>query len=343
MRAVELFGCSGGMAEGFRRAGVVFDLVYDRDPDACDSYAHNLGHDPIRLDVRDLLRMVEAGWSLGPLDLLVADPPCTPWSRAGKRRGLQDERDMLRVTVALIQQLQPRAYLIGNVPGLQDASQWSVVQDVIGGLSRDGYCVVDYAQLNAADYGVPQCRIRSFWFGHRSGPCIRWPTRTHAAPDDIAPTLPGIASLKPWVTCRQALANLPREDIGRPARLRCGGGHPPSHPDAPARTLTAKDRGSGGSAISPWPWDRPATTVCCDERLPPAGHHGGTSYMSDGVKLSERAAAILQGFPDGWQFAGRTKKARWRQIGMTMPPPLAEAVARSVVQQHMAAAMLEVS
>src|SRR5437588_491948 len=79
-----------------------------------------LGHRPVQLDARDLLRMVGLGWRPGGIELLVADPPCTPWSRAGKKRGLDDERDMLEPTCELIRLLKPQAYLIGNIPGLQD-------------------------------------------------------------------------------------------------------------------------------------------------------------------------------------------------------------------------------
>jgi site-specific DNA-cytosine methylase len=38
----------------------------------------------------------------------------------------------------------------------------------------------------------------------------------------------------------------------------------------------------------------------------------------------------LQGFPPGWRFEGKTKAARWAQIGMAMPPALAAVVARAV-------------
>jgi site-specific DNA-cytosine methylase len=77
------------------------------------------------------------------------------------------------------------------------------------------------------------------------------------------------------------------------------------------------------------------TTIQKDDRIPPPGHHdekwdGGTRSLPNAVKLSEKAAAILQGFPDDWLFAGDTKKARWAQIGMAMPPPLAAAMARSI-------------
>lgn len=83
----------------------------------------------------------------------------------------------------------------------------------------------------------------------------------------------------------------------------------------------------------PWPWDRPSTTVCAAiDKIAPAGEHAG-QFGPNAIVLSEKAAAILQGFPDGWHFAGATKKARWSQLGQAMPPALAEAVARSVAEQ----------
>lgn len=381
MIALEFFGCSGGMADGFHRAGITFDFAFDADPDACDSYAANLGHRPIQMDVRDLLRLVRAGWrpTLAPLDLIVADPPCTPWSPAGKRLGEADERDLLAETVDLIRLLRPRAYLLGNVPGLQFADAWPTVQARLGELARVGYCVADWITLDAADYGVPQHRRRPFWFGHRGGSCIRWPTPTHGDPRNLG--LPGIEML-PWVTCRAALSDLSAEDLGRPVRIRIretgedwrknGGDRTRcSRPDAPAPTVGAKDRWQGtvllgpdrdhhpnsrpghpsrtikpntgrngsGAALLAWPWDVPATTVSTDERIPPPGTHPRESSIlsvPNAVVLSERAAARLQGFPDSWKFCGKTKRSRWSQLGQAMPPPMAEAVARSVAAQFAA-------
>lgn len=335
MRAVELFGCSGGMAEGFRRAGITFDFTFDRDPDACASYTTNLGHAPVQIDVRDLLRMVRGGWSPGPLDLLVADPPCTPWSRAGKRGGLDDERDLLQETAELIALLQPRAYLIANVPGLDDGPHLPVVQRVIGGLGKRGYCVGDFARLDAADYGVPQHRVRPFWFGHRGGACLTWPVRTHGLADPKQLTC--IDPLRPSVTCRDALGHLPLEQLGRPVHegRRKNARHPPSRGDKPARTVVAGS-GLGSRDAIAWPWDRPATTVDIKDVLAPYGRNGrdGSSQRGNpnAILLSERAKAILQGFPDGWHFAGKTKGSRHAQIGMAMPQPLAEPVARCIAR-----------
>jgi DNA (cytosine-5)-methyltransferase 1 len=366
--AVELFPCAGGMAEGFRRAGITFDLAFDFSADACASYEANLGHRPIQMDVRDLLRMVTSGVSLGQIDLLVADPPCTPWSRAGKRKGLDDEHDMLRETCALIGLLRPTCWLIGNVPGLDDGTNANAVAATIGALSRSGYDV-DYAKLNASSYGVPQHRVRPFWFGRpRGSEPLRWPAPTHGAPGNLA--LPGCA-LKPWVTCRDALEHLPLPELGRPVRVKwkrdtdhktatpddpaptatrnthgdgallaasVDGGrnnHPPSTPNSPARTVTGSDGGGVKGHTLTWPWDVPATTVTQDDRLAPPGHHPeSVSVLSvpNAVVLSEKARAILQGFPEDWKFLGDTKKSRSSMIGMAMPPPMAEAVAKSITR-----------
>lgn len=426
----EVFCCSGGFAEGLRRAGLQPDIAFDYDTDACDSYERNLGHRPIQIDARDLLRMSQAGWSPGNVDLLICDPPCTPWSRAGKRKGQADERDMLSVTVELIRLWRPRFWLIANVPGLDDGPNWPIVQREIGGLTREHYCV-DFQRIDAASVGVPQHRVRPFWYGHLRGTdCIEWPERTHAPLGECGATLPGItARRKPYVTCRQALAHLSPEDLGTPVRLRWrqtaktgngprashadapahvvttkdsgsdgnvlfdGPNHRPSKPGAPARTITRNTHGDGslltndrhpvntldapsftvttkgdgrgaqgacvlaydghpisradepghvvpssqpgnGGAVLEWPWDRPATTVNAQERLAPPGHHEGGSDLSkpNAIKLSEKAATILQGFPSGWHFAGATKKARWSQIGQGMCPPLAEAVGHAIMR-----------
>lgn len=528
---LEIFSCAGGMSEGFRRAGIQFHMAVDMAKDHCDSYAANLGHRPVQMDARDLLRMARLGWRV-PVRLLVADPPCTPWSRAGKRQGVSDDRDMLRQTAEIIALLRPRAYLIGNVPGLEDANNLAVVQEVIGGLARWGYCVRDFAALDAADYGVPQHRIRPFWFGHRHGPCLRWPQPTHGDPREIQDTLPGLPVIAPWVTCGQALGHLSPRELGRmvwlrkrpaapasalrasvperPARTVCAsslgdgnvinysrkhapsagnqpaktvrtggrGGHQavvlentndsdpgqpaktivaarrgtqamtlhhtPNHPpsyseepamvirggsgggavramafggrdggvdrdhredkparaittkndrgvlvlndrhapastDAPAPTLGAKSRGQGAQVLAieaarrrvphservvatdgpattlqaredrqgtgmvmEWPWARPSTAIMADPRLGQPGHKdkawkgkGGQRARAKqrGVLLSERAGAILQGFPETWVFSGVTKKTRWSQIGQAIPPPLAHAVAQSIVAQ----------
>lgn len=291
---LELFPCSGGMAEGFRRAGIHFDMAVDKDKDACDSYEKNLGHRPVQLDAHDFLAMVRRGWRT-EIGLFVADPPCVSWSRAGSRKGTSDERDCLEPTVELIALLRPRAFVIANVPGLDDGPNWPVVQRLIGGLAQHGYCVADFRNLDAADYGVPQHRVRPFWFGHPQGtPCLRWPDRTHGDPDEIRQQLSIVGTaLLPWVTCKEALGHLPPDELGRPIKMRrrpCNGKVHGTVPDRPARVVGTSNL-CDGNVIVPSPqnkartlrehvFDEPARTVRASrsnsERLllpPPASPH----------------------------------------------------------------------
>lgn len=253
---IELFPCSGGMAEGYRRAGIEFDLAVEFMENHCDSYEANLGHRPVCMDVRALYDLLIGGWRPNkPVRHLLADPPCVSWSRAGKRLGQDDPRDMLDATVRIVALLQPATYMIANVPGLDDGPNLPIVQRTIGSLSKHGYCTADFARLNAANYGTPQHRHRPFWFGHKAGPCITWPAPTHGDPDALTSLpLPGVTPLLPWVTCREALGFLSPDELGRPIKLRRRQSNSAQHgsvAERPARVVTTSNLGDGNVLVGP--------------------------------------------------------------------------------------------
>lgn len=256
---IEIFPCAGGMAEGFRLAGVEFDLAIELMENHCDSYEANLGHRPVQMDARSFLYMLQDGWRPPkPVRMLVADPPCTPWSRAGKRMGQDDPRDMLDGTCRIIALLKPMVYLIGNVPGLDDGPNLHIVQRTIGDLAKHGYCTADFSRLNAANYGTPQHRHRPFWFGHQEGPCIRWPAPTHGDPDGAAQpgqlTVAGVTPLIPWITCKQALGHLSMEELGRPIKLRRRNQNSLQHgsvEERPARVVGTSNLSDGNVLLPP--------------------------------------------------------------------------------------------
>jgi DNA (cytosine-5)-methyltransferase 1 len=94
--------------------------------------------------------------------------------------------------------------------------------------------------------------------------------------------------------------------------------------DEPAPTiLFGHDAATAG-----WVRERPATTVACDARIAPAGHH--TRQMQDAIRITVPEAATLQGFPPEYPFQGsRTKQ--FEQVGNAIPPPLALAILRQLV------------
>jgi len=399
MNVLDLNAGAGGFALGMQRAGLPVTWSIDFDPDACATYEKLVGRAPLRIDLREFLRLLQTGIVRSDIDLVIADPPCTPWSRAGSRKGLADERDTLIVTFEIITLLRPKAFLLGNLPGLEDAPNRTHLQKVMAPLYRT-YCI-DFRVLDAADYGTPQHRSRPFWFGHLPlDPHIRWPSPTHGPREERQLGIAEAGQLVPFVSCREALAGLSQKDLGKPVRLRkrsCNGKqhgsvaekparvvgtsnlsdgnvlllndkHPISTADQPSRTITAKGdgRGAQGGCVLEWPWERPATTIAADERLAAPGHHsrqhekaqwpwdrpattvrardelapagrngrgtGAVSQSHGAIRLSELAAAILQGFPYGTTFAGRTKKSRWSQIGQALPPQVGEALGAALLR-----------
>src|SRR4051794_21794476 len=52
------------------------------------------------------------------VDVLAADVPCPPFSRAGQALGFNDERDRVPPAIRQINESRPRAVLLQNVRGL---------------------------------------------------------------------------------------------------------------------------------------------------------------------------------------------------------------------------------
>ncbi len=156
-RLVSLFSGCGGMDKGFEMAGFNRVWANDFDKDAQAVFRLNLGE----IDGRDITQVpVE---DIPDCDILTAGFPCQPFSNAGNRRGVYDERGELYLEcLRIIEQKKPRAVLFENVKGLLSSKHQSG-QRLIDVIKQDledlGYNV-NYQLVNASDYGVPQNRER---------------------------------------------------------------------------------------------------------------------------------------------------------------------------------------
>lgn len=76
---------------------------------------------------------------------------------------IDDPRNKLyKSFVSIVEQLQPKVFVMENVPGLIRLFGGKVKEEVLSDFSAIGYRV-KVQQLSSDDYGVPQQRKRSFF------------------------------------------------------------------------------------------------------------------------------------------------------------------------------------
>lgn len=94
---------------------------------------------------------------VAPIDVLVGGYPCQPFSRAGRRQGVADERHIWPVVREAIRRLRPRYTVLENVAGHRSLG----FGRVLGDLAEDGLHV-RWTSLRACDVGACHQRERLF-------------------------------------------------------------------------------------------------------------------------------------------------------------------------------------
>ena len=165
---VDLFAGAGGITEGFGQAGWRTVAGLDIDPDASATYAANFPSAVTILgDVRKTAtkkRLLEVA---DGVDVVAGGPPCQGFSQVRSHARLIDDpkNSLYREFVQLVGKLNPRAFVMENVPGM---AQMGVLDQVEQDLSLRGRYRVHPMVLDAADFGVPQTRKRLVFVGfHR--------------------------------------------------------------------------------------------------------------------------------------------------------------------------------
>ena len=92
-----------------------------------------------------------------PIDILTAGYPCQPFSTAGQRKGLDDERHIWPYIKEIISTLQPKRVILENVRGHLTLGFKEVLKD----LTKIGYDA-KWAIVRASDVGAPHQRARLF-------------------------------------------------------------------------------------------------------------------------------------------------------------------------------------
>ncbi|OBI56754.1 DNA cytosine methyltransferase [Mycobacterium sp. E787] len=304
------------------------------------------------------------------LHAVVGGAPCQGFSLIGKR-ALDDPRNQLVMEFArLVLELQPRYFVLENVAGLTVGNHRKFLDEVVDLFDDAGYRVLTpYRVLQAAEFGVPQSRRRLFLIGARSDVDLpSYPTPTHTAGSMRGVAQQGFLPLSPTVW--DAIGDLPDADefdelingdsviakFGKPsayaAPLRGIEREPTdfSHLRVFDEKLLTSSMRTEHTALSQTRFakTKPGTVEPVSRflRLHPEGIsntlRAGTSsdrgaYTSPRPihptlprVITVREAARLHGYPDWFRFH-MTKWHGFRQIGNSVPPPLARAVAASLL------------
>lgn len=299
MKVVSLFSGAGGLDLGFIKAG--HDIIWANDlyEDAVETYRRNIGDHIVCEDISKVSTS-----DIPDCDIVIGGFPCQGFSVANTKRNEQDERNVLyKQLIRVIADKKPKFFLAENVKGILSLGKGKVFQMILNDFESLGY-KVKYRVLNAADYGVPQTRMRVIIIGVRNDIDFdyQYPAATHN-PD-------GSDGKEKWVSVSDALAlipdpdsenNLPNHDYSK-YKLEFNGyiGHRKLDPDQPAPTVTARGDNRGGVVILP--------------------HPNATRRMSC------RETAIIQSFPLDYGFVGN-RSSVYRQIGNAVPVMLGYAVA----------------
>ncbi|MBM2620414.1 DNA (cytosine-5-)-methyltransferase [Actinoplanes sp. LDG1-06] len=165
MNVLELFAGIGGLSLGLQRAGMAIVGHVEIDP-FCRQVLHK--HWP-EVPCHDDVRTAPTWWraEVRPqVDVVAGGFPCQPFSDAGRRRGLADERWGWPWMADVIRAVRPRYVLVENVPGLvRDAAAFGWVLGDLADLGFDAR----WSLLSACAMGAPHTRKRLFLLAHPAG------------------------------------------------------------------------------------------------------------------------------------------------------------------------------
>jgi DNA (cytosine-5)-methyltransferase 1 len=220
---IDLFAGGGGASLGiFWATGRHPDIAINHDRDAVDM--HRANHPATRHYCQSIAE-VDPAHALAEfpgrrVGLLWASPDCTHHSKA---RGGKPVRKNIRSLawhvvrwVAAIRRVTgapPAVVALENVEEFQDWGPlgrdnrpikarrgetfrlWTAQLEALGGR-------VEYAELVAAEFGVPTTRKRLFLIARFDGVAITWPRPSHAAPEKLVDLFaPALAAWRPAADC----------------------------------------------------------------------------------------------------------------------------------------------
>jgi DNA (cytosine-5)-methyltransferase 1 len=305
MKVVSLFSGAGGLDLGLINEGHKIIWANDIDPDAVKTYEHNIGKHIYLADIGQL-----PDDELPQADVVVGGFPCQGFSLANRKRSGDDSRNKLYLQfLRVIETTKPYYFIAENVRGILSLDNGDAIKKIVSDFMDAGYRV-KYSLFNAADFGVPQSRMRVIIAGTRNDlplECdFNFPEKTHSKK-------PCNNQIK-WISIADGISGIPDPEKfpdALPNQLfskykvtnRNFTGHRRTDPDKPSPTILARGNGGGG--------------VCAIQH--PENHR----------RMSVRESAAVQTFPIDFEFFG-SMNSQYRQVGNAVPVKFGAALGRAL-------------
>ena len=326
LTSIELFAGAGGLALGLEQAGFKHIGLVEFDKDASDTLKKNRPEwnvacdDVANISCLDLEEYYHI--KKGELDLLSGGAPCQSFSYAGKRLGLEDTRGTLFYHYAIfLNKLQPKMFLFENVRGLLTHDGGKTYKTIRQVFEDAGY-TIQYAVLNAWDYGVAQKRERLITIGIRND-----------LADKISFTLPKKHDYKPVL--RDILMDVPESEGTRYSKykedifkLLPPGGYWRDIPEDIAKEYMKSCWNMGGGRtgiLRRLSLDEPSLAVLTS----PSQKQTDRCHPLEPRPFNVRENARCQSFRDSWEFCGSVG-SQYRRVGNAVPVNLAYEIGKEI-------------
>ena len=352
-KAIDLFCGAGGLSTGLKKSGFRLCLGVDIDEKALKTYNCNLKRTKVlKEDIKKVTgeKITElTGINRRDNFLLAGCPPCQGFSSLGKRDANDEKNELVYEYIRIINELEPSFILMENVPGMSTGVGKEIFKNVVKELEENYH--VEYATLNAADFGVPQIRKRLVLHGIRNDVYDNLgldkekqkilPKSTHSKEKK--------KGYRKWVTVRKAIFDLPilgagesyddgiiknhkarslsETNIERLQEIRLHGGNREMISEELQLECHKKENVSYTDTYGIIDPDKPAPTITSGCTIISKGRY---CHPTQNRGLSIREAARLQSFDDKFEFQGNMGEMSL-QIGNAVPPKLAQASGKVII------------
>ncbi len=336
IEVIDLFSGVGGLTYGLRRSGLSVLAGLDNDKSCAYAYEKNNAAKFISADISDFdFKQLNKIYSKDSIRVLVGCAPCQPFSSHAFKlhKNTKDGRwNLLDHFIRGIKVVKPHVVSMENVRGV---TKTDVFVNFVGELKKLGY-KVDWKVVYAPDYGVPQNRSRLILLASKLGE-ILIPKATHSKDN--------------YITVGEVIRRLPKINAGeiskkdhlhqakklepinqkRMAQSKPGG----TWRDWDKKLLPncyKKDSGQTYTSVyGRMAWEEVSPTITTQFTSYGSGRFG---HPEQNRALSIREGALLQTFPNDYDFGNFPAGKLTRHIGNAVPPRLGFVIGKQI-QKHL--------